>query len=187
MRLHISTHNSKLGNIHNISLPPITTCCIPLPCVSDCYALRAYNRWGNVRKAWDANYEMLIRDKYRYWSGIQDYIESNKPKYFRFHIGGDILNQDYFDWMKELAGTCYTKFLVFTKNYELDFDAPIPQNLTIILSTWPGLELPKTTLPIAFMQNGSEDRVIDAIECKKKCDRCFSCWGIKSNVVFKKH
>ena len=52
------------------------------------------------------------------------------------------------------------------------------------------MRLPKTTLPLAYMQDGTEKRVTNALECPGNCETCGMCWNLKSlnkNVVFKKH
>ena len=83
-----------------------------------------------------------------------------------------------------------TKFLCFTKKYdEIDF-YDIPDNLQIVFSVWPNEPLPPTNKPFAFMQDGTENRIFNAIKCKNKCDKCNKCFNltkIKKNVVFNKH
>jgi hypothetical protein len=82
------------------------------------------------------------------------------------------------------------KFLAFTKKYDLDY-SKIPNNLSIVLSAWPNWPLPKHG-PIAFMQDGTEDRYNDqdTLECQGCCEHCSLCWylsQLNKNVVFHKH
>lgn len=186
----ISSKNSKLGEIDNVSLTPIKSCTNCKQCSKNCYALKSYRMFPNVKNAWDHNFKLAKTNRAAYFKGINDYIRKKQPKLFRWHVAGDILDQAYFESMKAIARfNPNTKFLAFTKNYNIKFYA-IPKNLSIILSAWPGLPLPKKNLPIAFYQDGTENRVKNAIECFGKCDSCGMCWSLKmlgKNVVFHKH
>ena len=74
--------------------------------------------------------------------------------------------------------------------YNLNF-ADLPDNLTIVLSAWLDMSyINPFGLPIAFMQDGTETRISDALECPGNCETCGICWALKSikkNVVFHKH
>jgi len=163
-------------------------------CKKDCYALKFYKMWPTVKKSWDDNFEMLKSNPDKYFDMINKYLNKKKPRFFRWHVAGDIVSQDYFDCMKKLARRHPgTKFLAFTKSYHIRF-SNIPSNLSIVISVWPGLPLPdkfrKNNLPLAYMQDGSETRVHNAIECHGQCDNCGMCWNLKNtgkNVVFYKH
>ena len=50
----ISSGNSKLGNIPNISLTPIKACGNCSACSADCYALKAYRMYKGTKASWDA-------------------------------------------------------------------------------------------------------------------------------------
>ena len=66
----------------------------------------------------------------------------------------------------------------------------LPNNLTIVISVWPGLRIPNSKLPKAFMQDGTENRINNAIECPGNCENCGMCWNLSKlgkNVVFNKH
>jgi hypothetical protein len=114
-------------------------------------------------------------------------------KYFRFHVGGDIPNQQYYDLMVMTAKVCPDiKFLTYTKKYDLDFGTP-PDNLSIVISTWPGWDLPPkecADLPWSYVQDNTEDRVMNAITCPGLCESCRVCWDLKrlgKNVEFHYH
>jgi hypothetical protein len=116
------------------------------------------------------------------------------PPHFRWHVSGDIQDQDYLERMKKTARQ-YTKikFLAFTKRLDLTFRY-LPNNLSIIASMWPGWGHPKSVkLPKAWMQDGFENRIPKkSWECKGSCDECHVCWnlGKKSSyndVILIKH
>jgi hypothetical protein len=192
----ISEGNSKLKKIPNVSLTPIKSC--PAICRTtcgrkgECYALKAYRQYTNVRLAWDSNLDNALYNRAEFFATIHSYLAKRKPRFFRWHVAGDIPDQDYLDRMYELAEWFPdTKFLCFTKNHGLSFRRA-PVNLTIVLSMWPGMEdIGPEHLPRAWMDDGTEDRVpLDAIECPGQCDECGMCWSLRKigcDVVFEKH
>jgi hypothetical protein len=61
--IHISKGNSKLGNIPNLSLPPVKACpnskwCFQKELHLKCYAMKFYIMRPLVKKAWDDNYQL---------------------------------------------------------------------------------------------------------------------------------
>jgi hypothetical protein len=190
----ISDRNTKIGKIHNISLPPITSCG-GAPCAKEgCYSLKAYCRFPTVRTARWHNWRVWKEEPKRYFDDIDCLLQLRKPEYFRFHVDGDIPDLDYFHRMIKVADrNPKVNMLAFTKNYKVDPNI-CPQNLVIIPSAWPKHEIPVNTLKhnlIAWMQDGRENRIpSNNFECSKKCDECYKCWHIndvEKNVVFKKH
>lgn len=188
----ISKQNSKLGKIANISLPPVKACGNCKACAKDCYALKAYRMYANVRKAWDNNFNEAKKDLGGYFVEIEEYLLRNRPKLFRWHVSGDILNQVYLDYMFQLASVhIETKFLVFTKMHKLDYSRK-PDNLSVVFSMFPSMPLPEDkTIRKAWFQDGTESRIPkDAIECNGQCDQCELCWDlgtIGKDVYFNKH
>ena len=192
----ISSGNSKLGGIWNLSLPPIATCRKDAPCVKDCYAMKPYRRFTNVRIAWMHNLTL--------WEKAPDQFEASlivalsqitRPRFFRWHTAGDIPTQGYLAMMFRVATACPDiNFLAFTKRYEFINNCPdtTPENITIVFSAWPGLKMDNPyEFQVAWMQDGTEDRVPEsAIECPGHCDECGMCWAldkINKDVVFHKH
>jgi len=207
MTVHISSGNSKLGkHIPNISLPPGYTCVKGVPCAkaSSCYAHKAWLQYPNVRKAWTENLIHFMMQPGDYFARIQDYLWLHKPKRFRWHVAGDIPNQDYLEHMVLIARlNRLISFLCFTKRYELSYKG-LPPNLSIVISAWPGygiVHVPYTLegnwvgiehhLPIAWCQDGSETRIPHgAYECRGSCDACDECWTLRArgkDVWFHKH
>ena len=117
---------------------------------------------------------------------------------FRFHVGGDIIDNMYFDYMVAIARDFpATKFLAFTKKYEIVNDYisngdTIPDNMSIVFSSWIGLEMINPhSFPVAWYQDGTETRIPEsAIECFGTCDSCGICWNLKYlgvDVLFYDH
>lgn len=186
--IHIVEGNRKIGKTPNISLTPIESCVNSLYCRHNCYASYFYRRYKTARLAWDTNFRILKTDRDSYFSQIRRFLLKKAPRYFRWHVSGDIIDQDYFSNMKIIAGDYYfTKFLVFTKNYTLDF-SKIPYNLSVILSIWPELEIPNIDLPLAFIDSYNETRSTNYLKCHGECESCRACWNLKKlnkNIMLK--
>jgi hypothetical protein len=195
-KLHISTGNTKLGKVANISLLPGATCSPDVPCKQVCYArkfLRGYRPALNT--AWRDNTSYAKQASDEYFNEIHTWIDKHKPKYFRWHVAGDIPSQNYLEDMIVTAMMFENvRFLCFTKRHELDFSR-VPKNLKVIFSMWPKWDLDPQAIrskpgisAIAWMQDGSETRYpLDALHCKGTCQQCFSCWHASKDVVFKRH
>lgn len=196
----LSKGNAKLGEIPNISLPPIVTCkgCEDI-CGKSCYANRFYKMRPSVRKVWNANLEHLQRDMEGFFADLYKELSSKITyKYFRFHTGGDLINGVHFQYILGLASRLPDiRFLLFTKQFKvvneaLHPDLPVPENLQIVFSAWSGLEMDNPRkFRIAWMDDDKEDRIPDdAMLCHGLCHTCGICWGldkIGKDVVFKKH
>jgi hypothetical protein len=186
----ISSGNTKLGKVMNISLTPCATCLPDAPCRSKCYAMKAYKQYPNVRQAWNGNTEKARNDLQGFMTEVNNVVQKKKPEYFRWQVAGDILNQAYLDGMNLIArANPKTKFLAFTKKHDLDFTGKA-KNLEIVGSLWSNWGEVKN-LPVAYMQDGNEKRVNGTeIECPGKCKDCKACWNLSAtgkNVVFKAH
>lgn len=187
----ISDGNFKLGSIRSISLPPIITCPRGTPCSKQCYALQSYRQYPVVLLAWTRNLRRWRENPDRYFRSIIWQIKKRNLKFFRWHSGGDIPSPQYLQGMIEVAKALSScKFLCFTKRYSWISGIRFPSNLTMVVSAWPGVKLPCTTRPIAFMDDGNEARIKNAISCPGNCQDCGMCWalpGLKKNVVFPLH
>jgi len=212
----ISAGNSKMGKIPSISLPPMLSCPRHAPCFEDgrCYVIK-HMKFSVVVRAFGKNFRIYNDDPERYFKQISGYLDFNEPEYFRFHVGGDIPCQDYYDRIVKLCcAHKKTKFMFMTKCYmdehyihwmkakDYSIDPimsnitlyPVPSNLSIIISSWPGYPIPpylKAAFPIAYLEDGIEDRIPeDAHHCLKHCDECYFCWFAKEkkkDVVFHLH
>lgn len=195
----ISKGNSKMGKIPNISLPPIVTCngCEDT-CADKCYANKFYRMYPSVKKAWDKNLEEYLTNPVKYFASISKQLARLQPKFFRWHVGGDIPNQLYFIGINNVANMYpATKFLLFTKQYAtinayVELRDMLPKNLQIVFSAWPGMQIDNPfNFKIAWMQDGTEDRVPEsAFECAGSCTECSACFSLNKidrDVVFHIH
>lgn len=190
--IHVSEGNTKLGKVPSISLPPILTCSKDAPCTKgECYMIPLLKLRPRVKKAYEANYESYLRNSEEYFTALNYWLYINNPRLFRFHVGGDIPDQQYLDNIINIASINKSiKFLVFTKKYYLEYPKRITSNLSIVFSTWSNYDIPSARFPLAFMDDGKEDRINNVIECFSNCENCGMCWNLKKlrkNVVFKKH
>lgn len=196
-RVTISRGNRKLGAVMNISTVPVSCCPEGVRCVKRCYALKAYRLYPSTRKAWAQNARIAKTNPQSYFSQIAKSVAECKPRLFRWHVAGDILNTEYLRGMCRIAGeNPHTHFLVFTKAFDIvnryeDREA-IPGNLVIIFSAWPGMKFDNPHgHRVAWMQDGTETRVPEnAIGCPGKCETCGLCYALPRlvvDVVFRQH
>jgi protein gp88 len=194
----ISQGNRKLGCVMNISTTPGRCCPKGVPCASDgCYANKAYWLYPGTRAAWRRNEQLAKHHPDDYFGQIAAQVAQAKPRLFRWHVAGDILNADYLRGMCRIAAANpHTHFWAFTKNFDVvnryeDHEA-VPSNLVIVFSAWPGMSFSNPHgHRVAWMQDGTETRVPeDAIRCPGNCETCGLCYelsGIGRDVVFHKH
>lgn len=194
----ISKGNRKLGSIMNVSTTPGKCCVQGIPCASGgCYALKAVRLYPGTRAAWGRNEELAKQDPDSYFTQIAAEVAKTKPRLFRWHVAGDILDGDYLSAMCRIAAANPgTHFLAFTKAFEIvnryEDHKTIAANLVIVFSAWPGMTfLNPHGHRVAWMQDGSETRVPDdAIECPGNCESCGLCFEhdrLGRDVVFHKH
>lgn len=192
MQLKISPRNSKIDT-PNFSLPPIKTCRPNLPCFKDCYAAAICKRYKTAEKAWQSNLDLYESKPDQFFDELSNWLFLHKPERFRAFVGGDFPSVDFWE---RYATTCAnhpeTKFLSFTKYYDLDFDIR-PDNCQVVLSTWPKLSLPKRhDLPWAWLEGDVRiPRDAYFLRCPGGCHACLhKCWDFideKVHVVFPKH
>lgn len=201
--ISISKGNMKLGNIWNISLPPIKVCGKNLPCYAKCYARKAYRLYPSTKAAWDKNYELYTRDPVRYFQLIDEFLTKEKPNHFRFHVAGDFIDKLYLKKTLELVDKHKDiKFLAFTKRFELLKNITERDNFSIVLSMWPNLHIDNKLLkkyPVAWVYDPKnvDNRIPkdNIIHCNSNCQTCNdnkgkSCWELrklKKDVVFHIH
>lgn len=198
--LSLARDNTKLGRVLNISLPPPKSCDTSMPCFKKgCYAMKhCYTIYPNTRAAWDGNLEVWrVKGYIPYFSAIHSAIEKVRPDLFRWHVGGDIPaghSAEGEAYVSGMVATAHrfpnTKFLVFTKRYDLiRLNARrirACKNLNVVLSMWPGVKLSELTRkawPLVWMRTKKDPdpRIpADAKECEGRCDKCQACWNMKA-------
>lgn len=175
--LYISTKNTKLGNIHSISLPPVKTCAPGVPCVHGCYARRIFRMYPVVREQWQHNLNVYLEDAENYFFLLKEFIVSNEVPYFRFHIGGDCPDKKYADLVLKISREIpKVNFMIFTKRYDY-FTEDIPANLSVILSMWPYIKEPQSGLRKSWIRGDLRANGRKLYECRGICEECLYCYS----------
>ena len=194
-KIRISDGNMKLGKIPNLSLAPGVTCSsiANKTCYSDgCYARKAYRAYPKTKNAWDINTKFAMEDLNTMKQQLSEYFAKYKPKFFRIHVSGDFISIEYATmWKDVIAEAQDTRFLAFTKQFDIVKSIEWPKNASIIFSAWPGMYFDRDKFQVAWMDDGQEKRIpSDAIECPGSCEHCNMCFNLPSigrDVVFHKH
>lgn len=202
MEVSVSKHNSKLGVIPSVSLPPVLSCRERCPCSDDCYARKGRFRFKNVKDSLRKNYDFYKESPTEYFDSVKRAINNGffSYKYFRWHAAGDIPDEKYWLGMIRLAQELEeTSFLCFTKKFELINDyvrhgGSIPTNLNVVFSAW-GKDLMVENpyqFPVAYVKfkdRDSGDIPTSSEKCNGGCMECLRCWTIRhgQSVVFDKH
>ena len=200
---YISLSNSKLGEfIPSINLPAGVTCREDAPCKKGCYAMKGRFAFPSVKTSMARNLMIYQLMPDIYFGYIKMYLHAAAYKYFRFHSSGDIVDMAYLEGMVDVAKECKrTKFLCFTKKYELVNDyikanGKLPANLIIVFSNWKDFKCENPyNLPTSYVRfkDCECDIPETATQCTGFCGECVntkaSCWKMKAgqSVVFNKH
>lgn len=199
----ISEGNDKIGHVLNVSLPAILSCANCSECMHFCYDIRDCFRHG-----WDSivmmlrakNWAILLRDREKYFREIENAIINRTSEFFfRWHVGGDMPDADYFRRMVELAFKyilfvfwTYTKHYEIVNNYVRDHatvyipdearKSCIPSNFHIMFSDWDGMPMDN---PYGFpifackMKKGNKNHPVGFFlklwRCPGNCDICKKC------------
>lgn len=195
----ISHNNNKLGTATaSVSLLVQCTCNNKLPCYKDCYAKRMEIFRPSIHNAWLNNYLVYKNNPQLFFDSVLTAMLQSL--YFRFFVGGDIPDIDFLKLALDTAKRAPNcKVLMFTKkfwfiNQYLDGGGVIPDNVTIILSSWQNYKINnKYNLPIAYVINKDGDKIQNTYTCNGNCTFCQAsargCWYLKTgdSVTFKKH
>jgi len=197
-KVSISFGNRKIGQIPSVSLPPVITCKNCATCAKKCYAAKLCRIYASVRKAYENNYAILKENRKAYFQQVK--ASAMLTTYFRWHVSGDIVDQDYLHNMVKIARELKaTQFLAFTKNYE-DVNAYLtnhrkPSNLHIIFSLpFDGatVDNPHNLPTAAVILKGNEPKANYKI-CGGNCTECAcrdcGCWELKKGetIAFYEH
>jgi len=186
--LYISKGNSKVGNIPSISLPPVTTCVKNVPCVSHCYAINISRRFKHVKKQWQHNLFEYKDDSGIYFNTIFQFLDINRPPYFRFHIGGDCPDEYYANQVVKISSQFNkTNFLLFTKRY--NWFSTVPHNLSVMLSMWAYIKEPVSPFRKAWVRGDLRTVGKELYACKGKCTDCLYCYSNDNplDILLKPH
>lgn len=203
-KVKFSTGNSKMGKIPSVSLPAHKTC-RECACWEKCYAAKLERLRPTMRNAYQNNLDVYREERDLYWREVEGQIMLSR--FFRFHVSGDIPDAFYFERMIGVAArNPHCQILCFTKQYDIvnsviykqspDGMAHLPDNLHLIFSAWPGLEMKN---PYGFpeahvrFRDGTTTARPDAKDCGGNCSECAvtdsGCWTLKGGeqIVFNEH
>lgn len=185
-----------MGRIPAVSGIPVADCPNAKHCKKECYAMKAWRQYKNVRSAWGGNSKLLRNDMKSYFDQLGAYLDKKKPWFFRFHVAGDIISKRHFRAICDISRKHpKTRFLIFTKAFRY-IDKDIPENLSLVLSVWNTMkfsDIPSRLydMPKAFAGDcGTWPGYDKAIRCPGNCETCGACWDLSNNnlnVRFEKH
>lgn len=201
IHVYISSGNRKTGfSVPSVSLIPVADCGNCASCSRLCYDLRNDCIYNGVTSTRAKNSALAHNAIDRYFFEIKKACKAFR--FFRWHIGGDILNAAYLAGVLDVA-VCnpHCTFLIFTKRYDLINDyisngGEIPSNLQVIFSAWPGAKMVNPyNMPVSspLFVDGSHAAGPDPISCPGDCSNCAvmgsGCWTLKrgQGVVFAAH
>lgn len=205
-KTYISFNNKKMDNIPSVSLLPVVTC-PACKCSEKCYAAKMCNLYPSVMASYAKNTKFYKDKPNTYFASIVDQLNGlTMYRLFRWHVSGDVLNEDYLKGMVDVAlKTPQTQFLAFTKRFDIvntyiskgcvDGSNKIPDNLTIVFSAWDKsfkVDNPHN-LPVAYcrFKDATQNPEIpaNAIPCKGNCSDCRYCFYLCNgmSVVFDEH
>jgi hypothetical protein len=187
--ISVSKGNRKLGNIPNVSLPPVITCLPDAPCVRDCYARKAYRLYPQTRAAWDANLALYLSSPASYFASLSRFLSEHASPYFRYHASGDIPDENYYSNMRILADAHpSTRFLCYTRKVDIVRQGgPCAPNLVMMISSWidetRGEEYP------VFQVIPKHAIYPYGLPCPGACSSCRACYHARAGdlVTIEKH
>lgn len=190
-----SKGNRKISKALNLSLLPIFTCgknCIYCKCY--CYDIKACLQYENVLKARARNTVIYNLFPQTFFNRIDHELNKHyKLKYFRFHVGGDIPNYEYFVNMVKVINNhkdwffwTYTKQYYIVNKYMKNNNV-LPKNLSIMFSNWNGLlcDNPFTFPEFKTVMKNSIKKPI-GFYCPGDCSICINnnCGCIAKQTVY---
>lgn len=204
--VHINKGNEKLGFIPSVSMPAGLTCRHDCNCAKGCYAKKGNFRFDNVSKAVQENYQEYKRDSQNFFNEINNFLHNGEItyNYFRWSVSGDLVDYKYLLGIIDIANkNKYTKFLVFTKKFDLvnlylTLKNKLPKNIVIVFSHWDNEFKNKVdnpyNLPLAFVDFKNKHKNVEhskyAFVCPGSCKDCgHHCWRMKQGqqVIFHQH
>lgn len=200
LHVYIASGNAKTGAaVPSVSLIPVYNCLNCKACKGLCYDMRNDCCYEGCRDKRSVNAAILEADPERYFNEINEAVATFR--YFRWHIGGDIMSTYYLEkmvWIAEQNPHC--EFLAFTKCFDIVNDyldvREFPENLHILFSAWVGQEMDnRHNLPTSnpLFADGSTTAHDGAVYCSGNCTECAregsGCWTMKKGeeVIFPAH
>ncbi len=176
--------NIKIGEIWHFSTAAIRTCPNCEECEKFCYELKAYLMYGSVLLSRVRNYVISHFDRERCFAEIDKQLKRKKTayKWFRWHVGGEIQDRNYFEHMVDIArNNPEWHFYTYTKNYGvvngwLFQGNKLPENLVVMFSEWDGMPMVNPfhlpTFRCILADGSSKPLQSDEWLCPGKCKVC---------------
>lgn len=208
LSVRFSTGNRKTGaNVPSVSLIPVADCGNCKVCSGGCYDVRnvCYQKTVQISRA--VNSAILKSNPKKYFDAVRKFVRF--ARFFRWHVGGDLVNLDYFLQVVAIAlETPHCEFLIFTKEFDmvngwLSDGNKLPENLHLIFSDWRGIEMQNpfnlpVSSPVWFDKAGNEIErgphcTPSASWCPGFCEDCAAagsgCWNLKpgETILFEAH
>lgn len=200
LALRVSDRNDKMGLIPSVSILPFMTCPAICrgTCGKSCYAAKLANLRPSVLSSWAHNTALVTLRPEVYWQQVREVLALSR--FFRFHVGGDIINRAYLEQVISAAKDFpHCEILIFTKRYDLvnswiDENGDLPENLHLHLSGWDGKRPPNPHhLPETNVYGRKEEPDPSWLLCGSHCETCacrgLGCWQSKKGdvIAFEKH
>lgn len=199
-----SYDNRKTGAlVPSVSLIPVADCGNCKVCKAGCYDVRNVCFQKTVQKSRANNSAILRVDPQKYFDAVKKAVKY--LRFFRWHVGGDIKDNHYFEMMVAIAREVPTcEFLAFTKmngivNAWIASNGPLPKNLHIIFSDWKDMDDFENpyNLPVSsplWADGTTGPHCTDKqFMCPGSCEECAEawtgCWGAKNGetILFEAH
>ena len=192
LKVCITSGNVKIGRVMNVSLLPIVTCANCRECKRLCYDIKACLQYVCVLMARARNTALAMYNRDEYFRQIAAKLSRRKTrKFFRWHVGGDIPDYDYFERMIAVAEAFPDfRFWTYTKNYGIvnlycarhgGSKDCVPSNLVVMFSKWDGM---KMLNPYGFpefyckLPDGNKDTTEEEFskmhKCPGNCEICLA-------------
>lgn len=181
LKVHIAKGNKKVGRIRNVSLMSRICCGNCRTCEHYCYDIKAALQYKTVMTARAENTALAQGNRIEYFGQIASSMTPKcKRKAFRFHVGGEILDEAYLRGMIWLAFRrpdwriwTYTKRYDIVNRYIQNYGI-IPENLSIMYSADSNAVVENPyCFPIAWTVLEGEEEPRDKMKCPGNCEECY--------------
>lgn len=188
LKVSFSQGNNKIGRVLNVSILPILSCWFACGCDKFCYDIKACLRFAeNVLGARAKNFVLATECRDDFFAQIDEKMSRRKKnKLMRWHVGGEIIDYDYFCRMVESAWKHpdYTAIWTYTKKYSIvnqyiaehggAWQVAFPNNFKVMFSEWRGYPIDNPYgLPVFHTIDPTEDAIPEKMwRCPGNCDVC---------------
>ena len=182
LNVSISNGNMKVGNVPNVSIPSDKTCPHCKDCQLACYDKKACLQYPNVMNARAKNYSIMKRSIKQYFAQVKEGIKKSKEDFFRFHVGGDIINEEYLDGMVKVTHETQKHHWTYTKSQDIVNGyiqkyggnwKKIAPYLVVMYSKWGYVPIDNPyNMPIFWTIVKGQEKPKDMYHCPGNCLTC---------------